>query len=106
MDKTIPFTDTSLKSTFSLYEKKFKALADQKRLHILHEITEHGEVCVCDLSEELQLPQSKLSYHLKILVDARLIEKEARGTWSYYTLNHSEINHILSEELCCLFRRD
>jgi ArsR family transcriptional regulator, arsenate/arsenite/antimonite-responsive transcriptional repressor len=106
VDKTISFTDVSLTNTFNLYEKKFKALSDQKRLHILYEITQQGEVCVCDLSEKLHLPQSKLSYHLKILMDAQLIEKETRGTWSYYTLNHSEINHILSEELCCLFRRD
>ncbi|UOQ93964.1 metalloregulator ArsR/SmtB family transcription factor [Halobacillus shinanisalinarum] len=106
MTKHIQLTDVSLQSTFSKYEKKFKALADQRRLHILHEITENGEVCVCDLSEKLQLPQSKLSYHLKILMDAQVIEKETRGTWSYYTLNHSEINHLLSEELCCLFRRD
>ncbi|MCP3028464.1 metalloregulator ArsR/SmtB family transcription factor [Halobacillus sp. A5] len=106
MSKEIPFQDLSLERTFSTYEKKFKALADQKRLYILHEITQHGEVCVCDLSEKLELPQSKLSYHLKILMDARLIEKETRGTWSYYTLNHSQLNHLLSEELCCLFRRE
>ncbi|ARI77822.1 ArsR/SmtB family transcription factor [Halobacillus mangrovi] len=106
MKEEIPFQDVSLDQTFSTYEKKFKALADQRRLHILQEITNHGEVCVCDLSEKLHLPQSKLSYHLKILMDANLIEKETRGTWSYYTLNHSEMNHLLSEELCCLFRRD
>ncbi|MGV2623126.1 UNVERIFIED_CONTAM: metalloregulator ArsR/SmtB family transcription factor [Halobacillus marinus] len=105
MKENMAFTDVSLTNTFALYEKKFKALADKRRLHILHEITEYGEVCVCDLSEKLELPQSKLSYHLKILMDAGLIEKETRGTWSYYTLQHKEINHLLSEELCCLFRR-
>ncbi|GGC78563.1 transcriptional regulator [Thalassobacillus devorans] len=106
MFKQIPLTDVSLEKTFQKYEKKFKAVADHKRLHILHEITDRGEVCVCDLSEKLNLPQSKLSYHLKILLDAELITKETRGTWSYYTLNHSEMNHLLSEELCCLFRRE
>ncbi|REJ07949.1 ArsR/SmtB family transcription factor [Halobacillus trueperi] len=105
MKKEIANKDISLDSTFLTYQKKFKALADEKRLHILHEITESGEVCVCDLSEKLHLPQSKLSYHLKILMDADIILKETRGTWSYYKLNHSEINHLLSEELCCLFRR-
>lgn len=63
MNKDIQSADVSLDSTFSKYEKKFKALADQRRLHILYEITEYGEVCVCDLSEKLHLPQSKLSYH-------------------------------------------
>ncbi|MDQ0929365.1 DNA-binding transcriptional ArsR family regulator [Bacillus atrophaeus] len=50
------------------------------------------------------MPQSKLSYHLKILLDAELIHKETKGTWSYYSLHEKEINHLLSEELCCLFR--
>ena len=106
MKNEIPLKDVSLDHTFRKYEQKFKALADQKRLHILHQITEYGEVCVCDLSEKLDIPQSKLSYHLKILADAQLIYKDTRGTWSYYTLNHSEMNHLLSEELCCLFRRE
>lgn len=104
MGNTIQLTDISLENSFRSYEKKFKALADQKRLHILHEITTHGEVCVCDLGEKLALPQSKLSYHLKILMDAGLILKETRGTWSYYRLDHQEMDHLLSEELCCLFR--
>lgn len=104
--KELLVKDISLDKIFSNYEKKFKALADDRRLHILHEITEHGEVCVYDLSEKLHIPQSKLSYHLKILMDANLIDKETRGTWSYYKLNHSEMNHLLSEELCCLFRKD
>ncbi|GGF34602.1 transcriptional regulator [Halobacillus andaensis] len=106
MNKDFQMTDVSLQHTFSKYERKFKALADERRLHILNEITRQKEVCVCDLSDQLDLPQSKLSYHLKILMDAELIEKETRGTWSYYTLNHAELNHLLSEELCCLFRRD
>ncbi|SDZ86775.1 ArsR family transcriptional regulator [Thalassobacillus cyri] len=106
MYKEIPLTDLSLENTFQQYEKKFKAIADQKRLHILHEITERGEACVCDLSEKLNLPQSKLSYHLKILMDAKLINKQTRGTWSFYTLNQPELNHLLSDELCCLFRRE
>ncbi len=105
MKKEIEVNDISLDQTFQTYQKKFKALADERRLHILHEITQFGEVCVCDLSEKLHVPQSKLSYHLKILTDANLITKETRGTWSYYTLNHSEMNHLLSEELCCLFRK-
>ncbi|KGX89741.1 ArsR family transcriptional regulator [Pontibacillus halophilus JSM 076056 = DSM 19796] len=93
-----------LTETFEHYEKRFKALADKRRLHILHEITTYGEVCVCDLAAKLELPQSKLSYHLKLLLDANLIVKETRGTWSYYSLHNEAINHLLSEELCCLFR--
>ncbi|TCN25435.1 ArsR/SmtB family transcription factor [Mesobacillus foraminis] len=103
MENNIPLKDISLESTFSAYESKFKALADKKRLHILNLLCQ-GEICVCDLSEMIEMPQSKLSYHLKILLDAGLILKETRGTWSYYKINEQEINHLLSPELCCLFR--
>jgi ArsR family transcriptional regulator, arsenate/arsenite/antimonite-responsive transcriptional repressor len=91
---------------FNKYETKFKALADQKRLQIMYELTQKGNTCVCDLVEIVEMPQSKLSYHLKILLDAGLIRRETRGTWSYYELNQSEVNNLLSPELCCIFRKD
>ncbi|MFB6367762.1 ArsR/SmtB family transcription factor [Paenibacillus elgii] len=89
---------------FSKYEAKFKALADQKRLQIMYELTQRGNTCVCDLADIFQMQQSKLSYHLKILLDAGLIRRETRGTWSYYELNTEEVNNLLSPELCCIFR--
>ncbi|MBG9489648.1 arsenical resistance operon transcriptional regulator ArsR [Bacillus subtilis] len=87
------------------YEQKFKALADQKRLEIMYELCQRGKTCVCDLTEIFEVTQSKLSYHLKILLDANLITKETKGTWSYYDLNDEEVNSLLSEELCCVFRK-
>ena len=90
---------------FEQYEKKFKALADQKRLEIMYELCRRGQSCVCDLTEAFDMSQSKLSYHLKILLDANLITKETKGTWSYYDLNDKEVNNLLSEELCCVFRK-
>lgn len=94
-----------LKQKLEQYEKKFKALADQKRLEIMYELCQRGKTCVCDLTEIFDMPQPKLSYHLKILLDANLIMKETKGTWSYYDLNDSEVNQLLSEELCCMFRK-
>lgn len=88
---------------FETYEMKFKALADQLRLKIMYELNQRGQVCVCDLMEIVELPQSKLSYHLRILLDANLIEREKIGTWNYYRLNDPEVRSILSEELCCIF---
>ncbi|WP_078553727.1 ArsR/SmtB family transcription factor [Bacillus alkalicellulosilyticus] len=102
MELNIPLHETS--QDFSLYEKRFKALADQKRLHLLSYLCKQGATCVCDLSEVLDLPQSKLSYHLKILLDADIILKEKRGTWNYYYINSDVIDHLLSEQLCCIFR--
>ncbi|RXJ02588.1 ArsR family transcriptional regulator [Anaerobacillus alkaliphilus] len=89
--------------SFKDYELKFKALADEKRLQILHELVVRGKICVCDLCEIVDMKQSKLSYHLKILLDAGFIKKETEGTWSYYELNEAEVNEILSEKLCCVF---
>ncbi|PGM49088.1 metalloregulator ArsR/SmtB family transcription factor [Bacillus sp. AFS053548] len=94
-----------MKQQFQKYEQKFKALADQKRLEIMYELCQRGSTCVCDLTEAFDMTQSKLSYHLKILLDARLIVKETKGTWSYYDLNDTEVNNLLSEELCCIFRK-
>lgn len=90
---------------FAKYETKFKALADQKRLQIMYELTQKGSVCVCDLADIVDMSQSKLSYHLKILLDAELIKRETKGTWSYYELNHEEVNQLLSPQLCCVFRK-
>ena len=85
------------------YEKKFKALSDQKRLHILRILATEGRTCVCDLTELLELPQSKLSYHLKVLLDVNFISVEREGKWNYYSANSNEIKQILSSDLCCLF---
>jgi ArsR family transcriptional regulator len=103
LKKEIPLIAVAQPS-FEGFEMKFKALADQKRLQILYELCQRGTVCVCDLCEIIDMPQSKLSYHLKILLDAGLIDKETRGTWSYYKLNQDEISGLLSEQLCCIFR--
>ncbi|MDX5474776.1 MAG: metalloregulator ArsR/SmtB family transcription factor [Bacillaceae bacterium] len=105
MKQEIHLQDISKEKVFASYESKFKALADKKRLQIMNILTEKGAMCVCDLAPIIGMAQSKLSYHLKILLDAEIITKETRGTWSYYDLNEKEINNLLSEELCCLFRK-
>lgn len=88
---------------FQMYEMKFKALAEELRLKIMYELNQRGQVCVCDLTEIVGLTQSKLSYHLKILLDVQLIEREKIGTWNYYRLNEKEVKQLLSPELCCIF---
>ncbi|GAA1115469.1 MULTISPECIES: ArsR/SmtB family transcription factor [Nesterenkonia] len=66
----------------------FKALADPNRITLLTLIAaeESGEACVCDLTEPLGLGQPTVSHHLKVLVDAGLLTREKRGTWSYYSV--------------------
>lgn len=67
---------------------RFKAMGDPTRLRLLSLIaaSKDGEACVCDLNEPLELSQPTVSHHLKILVDAGLLTRTKRGTWSYYAL--------------------
>jgi ArsR family transcriptional regulator len=63
-----------------------KVLADPARLRLLSLIQsqpEH-EACVCHLTEPLGLTQPTVSHHLKVLLDAGLVEREQRGSWAYY----------------------
>ncbi|WNB91512.1 metalloregulator ArsR/SmtB family transcription factor [Bacillus sp. NEB1478] len=104
MNKEFPLlNETNTNVDFEKYEQKFKALADQQRLQIIHILATKGSVCVCDLTPLIDMPQSKLSYHLKILLDAELVNKEKRGTWNYYSLNLEGVKAILSDQLCCVF---
>ena len=85
------------------YEQMFSALADKIRLKILHSIRQSDtkSLCVCDLEELLELKQSKLSYHLKKLVDANILIAEKYGTWNYYKINERQIQVVLNEDTCC-----
>ena len=67
---------------------RFKAIGDPNRLRLLSLIAAHkgGEACVCDLNEPLALSQPTVSHHLKILVEAGLLTRTKRGTWSFYAL--------------------
>ena len=69
-------------------EKVFKALADRHRVKILNIlIAADGEaVCVCDFTDTLGVKQPTVSYHLKQLADAGLIQREKRGTFAYFRL--------------------
>src|SRR5699024_12142600 len=81
------------------YQEKFKTSFYEYRRDILNIITKNGETCVCDLSEVLELSQSRLTYHLKILINADFISVEKEGKWNYYSANPKEIKEILSEDL-------
>ena len=60
--------------------KRIKALTDENRLAIMTAL-QHGEKCGCDLLEELNITQSTLSHHMKILADSGLVDyyKEGNG---------------------------
>ena len=62
-----------------------KALADPIRLEVIHALA-LGERCVCDLTGDLNLSQSKLSFHLRVLREAGLLSDRQSGRWIYYRL--------------------
>jgi ArsR family transcriptional regulator, arsenate/arsenite/antimonite-responsive transcriptional repressor len=77
-------------------ERVFKALADRHRVKILNRLLSAGgeAVCVCDFQDLLGLKQSSVSYHLKQLLDAGIVEREKRGSYAYYTLSREAIERI------------
>jgi ArsR family transcriptional regulator len=63
-----------------------KAVADPARLRLLSLVAARptAGVCVCDLTGPLGLSQPTVSHHLKVLLQAGLVEREKRGVWAYY----------------------
>jgi ArsR family transcriptional regulator len=63
----------------------FKSLSDETRLRILRLLLE-GELCICDLMEVLDLPQSRVSRHMAYLKHSGLVNDRREGIWIYYSL--------------------
>ena len=66
--------------------KVFKAFCDEKRLAIL-ELLRSGEKCACVLLEDLDMGQSGLSYHMKILCESGIVESRQEGKWTHYKIS-------------------
>ena len=63
----------------------FKALSDENRIRIL-KLLHSGEMCACKLLEELNISQSTLSHHMKILCDAGIVAGRKEGKWTHYSI--------------------
>jgi ArsR family transcriptional regulator len=68
----------------------FKALSEETRLRIL-KLLENGELCVCDITDALNMTQPNISFHLGMLKEAGLINDKKEGRWMYYSLNASDV---------------
>jgi ArsR family transcriptional regulator len=73
--------------------QRFKALAEEKRLRLLDRLG-GGECCVCDLVDRMEAGQSLLSFHLKTLKEAGLVEGQRRGRWVYYSLREDALTEL------------
>lgn len=88
-------------------EAVLKALADRHRLRIVNMLLRaDGEaVCVCEFQPFLGLSQGTVSHHLRVLVEAGLVEREARGTRGYYALVPGALDSLREvfspAEACC-----
>ncbi|HCL01004.1 MAG TPA: transcriptional regulator [Lachnoclostridium phytofermentans] len=66
--------------------KIFKAFCDETRLEILS-LIKQNEKCACKLLEELDISQSTLSHHMKILCDSGIVSGRKDGKWTHYSIN-------------------
>jgi ArsR family transcriptional regulator len=62
-----------------------KSLSDETRLRIINLLYEK-ELCVCDIMEVLQIPQTKASRHLSYLKNAGIVSDRKQAQWVYYSL--------------------
>ena len=73
----------------TVYEERakvFKALCDERRQRVL-ELLHTGEKCACVLIDEMGMPQSSLSYHMKILCDSGIVTSREEGKWTHYQIS-------------------
>lgn len=71
----------------------FKAMSDVNRLMIMDMIS-CGEICACKILEQLNITQSTLSHHMKILCDSGLVNVRRDGKWMHYSLNEANIKNF------------
>jgi ArsR family transcriptional regulator, arsenate/arsenite/antimonite-responsive transcriptional repressor len=81
-------------TTYVGYINVFKPFCDEKRLRIL-ELLQSGEKCACELLEDLDIGQSSLSYHMKILVESGVVESWNEGKWTHYSISKKGINYAV-----------
>ena len=75
-----------MEDVYAMRARVFKALCDERRQRIL-ELLQGGEKCACVLIDEMSMPQSSLSYHMKILCDSGIVVSREEGKWTYYRIS-------------------
>ena len=75
-----------METVYEMRARVFKALCDERRQRIL-ELLHGGEKCACVLMEEVGMPQSSLSYHMKILCESGIVTSREEGKWTHYQIS-------------------
>lgn len=73
----------------------FKAFGDEKRLRILERLRE-DEKCAYVLTDMLHMPQSTLSYHMKILCESGVVVGREDGKWTYYSISETGAKAVIT----------
>jgi ArsR family transcriptional regulator len=87
-----------------IFLKTIGAVNDDTRVKILHFIDTNGEVCVCDIEQSFNMIQSRISRHLKILLEAGFLKVQRCGRWAYYSIRSplDEFRQSLLKEISYL----
>lgn len=72
----------------------FKALSDETRLRVI-DMLSCKEMSACDILSNFTLSQSTLSYHMKILIEAGVVDARREGLWTKYSINDDTFNRIM-----------
>jgi len=73
----------------------FKLLGDPKRTRILYALLEAGELCVCDLSAAVEVPETTVSQALRLLRTAGVVDNRRSGRMVYYRLADAHVRILL-----------
>ena len=72
-----------------------KAMADPTRLTILKMLHDaESMLCVNAIAHRLEITQSAVSQHLKILRQAKLVISERRGYYIHYKINEDQLEQV------------
>ena len=74
----------------------FKIFGDATRIKIMYALYE-DEMCVCAISELLQMTQSAISHQLKTLKDANLVTGRREGKTIYYRLSDDHVKSVIAQ---------
>ena len=72
----------------------FKALSDETRLRVV-DMLSCREMSACDILSNFTLSQSTLSYHMKILIEAKVVNARREGLWTKYSINDDTFNKMM-----------
>lgn len=98
--ESIDFAKANMPEEETLYDlaELFKVFGDTTRIKILCALFE-AEMCVCDISNLLNMSQSSISHQLRVLKNAKLVKSRKDGKSVYYSLNDDHIIHIFAQGL-------